>query len=143
LNGSALETVEIPVMTTFAKFAAIVGVAGLSFGVGHSPASATDSVLLSVTPYKAINLASGSKRAIGYYVADAGSCQLTLQLADKYSDYANTVSEPVRVKMIVREGTSARIDSLVGPTLDFKCAMGAGSMSVMPVEHTAHFAGAK
>lgn len=130
-------------MTTFAKFAAVLGVAGLSVGFGHSPASSADTGLLIVKPYKAINLASGTKRAIGYYIADAGACQLTLQLADKYSDYANTVSEPVRINMTVREGSSARINSLVGPSLDFKCAVGAGSMSVKPVEHTAYFAGAK
>jgi len=95
-------------MTTFAKFAAVLGVAGLSVGFGHSPASSADTGLLIVKPYKAINLASGTKRAIGYYIADAGACQLTLQLADKYSDYANTVSEPVRINMTVREGSSAR-----------------------------------
>lgn len=129
-------------MTTIAKIAAVLSVAG--FAIGHGlPTAKADEAALSVKPLKAINLAVGTKRAIGYYVAEANACQLTLQLADQYSDYANTVSEPVRVAVTVREGTSARVDSLAGPSLAFNCALGAGSMSIQPINHTAYVAPAK
>lgn len=130
-------------MTSFAKLAAILALSGLAVPHPSASAQADEFVVKRVTPFKAIDLSAGTKRAIGYYVASAGSCELTLQLADSFSDYANTVSEPVRVDVSVREGTSARVDSLAGPSLQFTCASGAGSMTINPVERTAYIAPAK
>lgn len=130
-------------MKTIANVVAVLSVAGLGLVQGPASVSAAETETVIVKPFKAINLSSGTKRAIGYYVADAGGCQLTLQIADKYSDYANSVSDPVRINVAVREGTSARVDSMVGPSLDFSCAMGAGQLSIQTVEKTAYAAPAK
>lgn len=130
-------------MKTIAKFAAVLSVAGLGVVQGLPTVSAAELAPVSVKPFQAIDLLSGTKRAIGYYVANAGTCQLTLQLADKYSDYATTVSDPVRIAVTVREGTFARVDTLVGQSLEFNCAMGAATMKIMPVDQTAYVAPAK
>lgn len=130
-------------MTSFAKIASALALSGLALSQAAAPVQAGEGFAKSVTPFKAINLSAGTKRAIGYYVADAGTCHLTLQLADAYSDYANSVSEPVRVDVSVREGTSARVDSLAGPSLQFDCAQGASSMTIQPVDRTAYVAPAK
>ena len=85
----------------------------------------------------------GSKRAVSYYTANADkACNLTLLLADTYSDANKTVSEPVRVNLTVREGTSARVDSLDG-SLAFACSPAATTMTIQPMQHIAYSAVAK
>ena len=82
----------------------------------------------------------GSKRAVSYYTANAEkACNLTLLLADSYSEANKASSEPVRVNLTVREGTSARVDSLEG-SLAFACAPAATAMTIQPMQHVAYSA---
>jgi hypothetical protein len=131
-------------MTTYAKIASTLLLSTLALA-GNVPASAEDAGIHQVAPFQAAVLTVGSKRAVGYYTTDAGkACDLTLLLADAYSDanVAQPGSEPVRVTMIVHAGTSARVDSLEG-SLAFACAPGATAMTIQPVQHFAYNAAAK
>lgn len=123
-------------MTTSAKLAGAVLLTSLALFRGAAPVSAGDRSY-HVAPLNGITLAVGSKRAVGYYMSVDNACNLTLLLADAYSDTDKTISEPVRVTLTVREGTSARVDALEG-SLAFTCASGGSSMSIQPIERVAY-----
>ena len=127
-------------MTTSAKLASVVLFSSLAFASGSAPVSAEDAGYR-VAPQQGITLTVGSKRAISYYTTNADkACNLTLLLADAYSDADKTAaSEPVRVNLTVREGTSARVDSLEG-SLAFACAPAATAMTIQPMQHVAYSA---
>ena len=109
---------------------------------GADVSSAGEAATYHVAPLKGITLAVGSKRAVGYYTNADNACNLTLMLADAYSETDKTVSEPVRINLTVREGTSAQVDALEG-SLAFACASGASSMTIQPIQRVAYNAAAK
>jgi hypothetical protein len=129
-------------MTTSAKLASVVLLSVLALLPGKAPAAAGQAATYHVAPLKGITLTVGSKRAVGYYTTADHACHLTLMLADPYQGTEKTLSEPVRVNLSVREGTSASIDALEG-SLDFRCAAGATAMTIQPVQRTAYNAVAK
>ena len=130
-------------MTTSAKLAGVVLFSSLALLRGAAPVSADDAAGYRVTPLKGITLTVGSKRAVSYYTVNADkACNLTLLLADAYSETDKATSEPIRVNLTVREGTSARVDSL-GGSLVFACASGATAMTIQPIERVAYNAAAK
>ena len=129
-------------MTRSAKLTGIVLLSGLALLPGANVSSADEASGYRVEPLKGITLAVGQKRAVGYYKNDAGSCHLTLMLADPYSESDKPASEPVRVNLTVREGTSAQVDALKG-SLAFACSTGASTMTIQPVRQFAYSAVAK
>ena len=129
-------------MTKFAKIAGVVLFSSLAVAQSAAPVSAEGAAAYRVAPFKGITLAVGTKRAIGYYAAAGNACNLTLLLADAYTDSDKPASEPVRVNLTVREGTSARVDALEG-SLAFSCATGATAMTIQPIERVAYNAAAK
>jgi hypothetical protein len=103
--------------------------AGLAVAHGAQPVRADGAKDLRVAPLKAINLDAGTKRAIGYYLADNGNCNLTVLLSDiNYLD--GTTPSASRVNVSVAAGTSAKVDTIDGTTMQFSCAAGARDMTV-------------
>ena len=91
-------------MTTSAKLSGVVLFSGLAFASGSAGVSAEEAASCHVAPLQGITLTVGSKRAVSYYTANAEkACNLTLLLADSYSEADKTASEPVRVNLTVRE----------------------------------------
>lgn len=129
-------------MTRFAKLSGVVLLSSLAVLHGARVSSADETTALHVAPLKGITLAVGPKRAVGYYSSADNACNLTLMLADSYTEADKAASEPVRIKLIVREGTSAKVDALEG-SLSFACAKGASSMIIQPVQQVAYNAVAK
>lgn len=129
-------------MTTSAKLASVVLFSGLALLSGAAGASAGEAAAYHVKPLKGITFAVGSKRAVGYYTNADNACKLTLMLSDAYSGDEKSVSEPVRVNLSVREGTSASVDALEG-SLVFQCASGATAMTIQPIQRIAYNAAAK
>ncbi len=130
-----------PVMTS-AKLTGAVLLSSLALLGGAHVSSAGEQAAYHVAPLKGITLAVGSKRAVGYYTNADNACHLTLMLADAYSDADKAVSEPVRVNLTVREGTSAQVDALEG-SLAFACATAASSMTIQPIQRVAYNAAVK
>jgi hypothetical protein len=111
--------------------------AALAAAHGATPVRAGGAKELQVKPLKAINLDVGNKRAIGYYLADAGNCSLTVLLSDvNYQDDGTTPSAS-RVSVSVLGGTSAKVDTIDGTTMAFTCANGASTMGVSVFERIA------
>lgn len=131
-------------MTSLSKLSLATAFVGLALVKGAVPVNAESAPVLKVfAPAKGISLTVGPKRAIGYFIANKGHCDLTVMIADKYSDEAPTASKPVRVNTVVVAGSATRIETLEGPALQFACAEGAMTMSVQPVERIAYAAPAK
>lgn len=130
-------------MTTFAKLAGALLLSCLGLAHGAKPVSAAETASVRVEPLKAINLTLGAKRAVGYYQTSGKACNLTLLMADAYSDADQAFAEPVRVNLTVAEGTKAHIAFVAGYAHSFACASGATSMSVQPEEQVSYNAVAK
>lgn len=129
-------------MTTFAKLASVALISGLAMLSGAAGASADQPAAYHVKPLKGITFAVGSKRAVGYYTSDDHACRLTLLLSDAYSGDEKSFSEPVRVNLTIAEGASGSVDALDGSAV-FRCAKGAGSLSMQLVQKIAYNATAK
>jgi hypothetical protein len=131
-------------MTSFSKLSLATAFVGLALVKGAVPVHAESAPVLKVfAPAKGISLTVGPKRAIGYFTANKGHCDLTLMIADAYSDDRDPTSKPVRVNTAVAAGGETRIETLEGPALQFACAEGATTMSVQPVDRMAYAAPAK
>lgn len=129
-------------MTTFAKLAGVLLFSGLALVRGAAPVAAGEQAVTRVAPLGGITLTVGSKRAIGYFTNDDKSCNLTLMLADAYTEGA-IPSEPVRVNLAVRAGASARVETFESRALSFACSADATSMTIQPVERVAYNAVAR
>lgn len=131
-------------MTNSAKIAGVLLFSGLALVRGAAAVSAGEAASFTVAPSKGIALTVGAKRAIGYYVADAGkACNLTLMLADSYNETAKEQSEAIRVNVKIDAGSSARVETFQSHALQFSCAADASSLTVLPVERVAYNASAK
>jgi hypothetical protein len=109
----------------------------LAGAYGAAPVSAGEAKELKVAPLKVINLDVGAKRAIGYYLAENGACNLTVLLSDvNYLD--GTTPSASRVNVDVAAGTSAKVDTIDGTTMQFTCAAGATGMTVRTFERFAY-----
>jgi hypothetical protein len=124
-------------MISMKSFAASVVFAALAVVHGSVPVRAEGGTELRVAPLKAIDLNVGAKRAIGYYLAENGSCNLTVMLSDvNYLD--GSTPSASRVNVNVAAGTSAKVDTIDGTTMQFKCAAGASDMTVNTFERFAY-----
>ena len=124
-------------MISMKSTAASFAFSALAIAHAAIPARADGAKELRVAPLKVINLDVGAKRAIGYYLAENGSCNLTVLLSDvNYLD--GTTPSASRVNVNVAAGTSAKVDTIDGTTMQFTCAAGASSMSVNTFERFAY-----
>ncbi len=123
--------------TVFSVIAGITATAGLA-----SASVAADVALQSsaLRPYTGLSMEVGGKRAVGYYVAEAGSCKVTLVVGEANPDVApaTTAGIPARFTATINAGSTARIDTGSGPSLEFTCQSGAQSMTARVVQRVAY-----
>ena len=124
-------------MTYLKSTAVALAFSALSVAHGAAPARADGAKELRVGPLKAINLDVGAKRAIGYYLAEQGNCNLTVLLSDVFYEGEGTTPSATRMKVTVGGGTSAEVDTIDGTTMAFTCAPTASDMSVRVFERVA------
>ncbi len=124
-------------MATTSKAIIAAAFAGLALAKGALAVSA-EGAAAAFGPRSAISLTVGEKRAIGYFIANPGSCDLTLFLADAFSEEAAEPSAPVRVNIAVGAGKTAFVDSTAGKAVAFVCSSNATTMSVQPVKRVAY-----
>ena len=125
-------------MTSTRNLMASTAFLALALIKGALPVKAAEGNSLSVTPIKGISLILGTKRAIGYYTADNGACNLTLMLQE--ISFADEDYKPnaARVRMTVGAGTSSSLDTADGPSLAFKCQPSAASMKIEVIDRVAY-----
>ena len=81
-------------------------------------------------PLVGISFGVGSKRVVGYFVADARACNLTLMLGDSMVNDEVPTSTPMRVLQTIAPDSVARVDTNEGELFEFGCKSDAGAMSV-------------
>lgn len=96
-----------------------------------------------VKPLHAAVLQIGAKRTTSFYVAAQDKCNVTLMMADRFDDSATAYPEPLRIKVSVAGGDSARVDMVGGSTLDVQCAPGAKTMAVSKIDRVAGYVATK
>jgi hypothetical protein len=126
-------------MSAIVRSAGLAAVLALSAFAGAVGAAAEDTV--NFKPLQGVSLHLGSKHAVGYFVADRGTCQLTLVVGDEIRD-ENTLptTASARFRAAVDAGRTARLDTGSGTELQFTCGPAATAMSVMPLRQVAYTA---
>lgn len=124
-------------MTSLKSAVSALAFAALAVANGAKPVEAGSSKELRVTPLKVINVDVGVKRAIGYYLANGGNCDLTVLIADGVSEANGLAPSASRVSVKVSSGTSAQVDTIDGTAMSFACSAGANDMTVRVFERVA------
>lgn len=124
-------------MTSLKSAVSALAMAALSIAHGAKPVEAGEAQERRVKPLQVINLDVGVKRAIGYYLANSGNCDLTVLLADGVNEGHGSAPSASRVSVKVSGGTSAQVDTIDGSAMSFTCAAGANDMTVRVFERVA------
>jgi hypothetical protein len=108
-----------------AALATIVGLAAAGVGAAHAMETAG---ARSYASQQAISYSFGSKRAVGYFAAQNGTCALTMFLAEAEDGYI--APSAARIKFTVKPGESAELSSVEGQNLEVKCGKDAAAVEV-------------
>lgn len=125
-------------MSAMLKSVGLAAVLAVSTLAGSLSAVAQDEIHFK--PLQGVSLHLGSKHAVGYYVADAGSCQLTLVVGDEIQGDELPKTDSARFRAVVDAGRTARFDTGSGTELQFTCGPAATAMAVMPLRQVAYTA---
>lgn len=123
--------------TTFSSLvlASAVAIAATAGGA----AAETAGSLATLKPRQGISLDVGSKRAVGYFLADSRVCNLTLLVADRMAETDLSIPAATRLQFEVAAGSDVRVDTTEGKALGFSCATDAKSMRVDRLEQVAAY----
>jgi len=116
------------------KTAAAATAAVLTAAALAAPATAGD---LTMKPKHGVSYDVGAKRAVAYYLARGGICNLTVLMAAD-GDVAEVRGAATRITVPVIPAKAARFDTVEGKTMEFRCAPSAASMSVKILDQVAY-----
>lgn len=88
-------------------------------------------------PTHGISLDVGSKRVVGYFTADNGTCNLTFLMSDKQAGDDVSPTSAARLKQIVASNGAAVVDTAEGESLELVCQPGASAMTVRLLKQVA------
>ena len=124
-------------MKNFAPLGVVAAFASALMLASAAPAAAAEGASLKMKPNHGVSFDVGSKRAVGYYLADGGICNLTVLMADTgLNDEVKGAATRVSIPVIPKK--SARIDTAEGKTLEFSCAPSAQGMTVNVLDKLAY-----
>jgi hypothetical protein len=110
----------------------LTAIAGLSAVFGSTTSLASDaSTKLTMKPLAGLSFDVGSKRAVSYFTSENGKCKVVVTMADE-PDWDEEVPSltSTRFEAAVPGGKAARLRLGDGGAIDFRCALGAETMSV-------------
>ncbi len=122
------------VLASAIALSAIAGGAAADTGTAGAGAS-----MANLKPRQGISLDVGSKRAVGYFLADSRICNLTLLVADRMDEGSTEVPAATRLQFEVAAGSDVRVDTSEGKALAFGCATDAKSMRVNTLDQLAAY----
>lgn len=126
-------------MNSTTKITAAMALASV-LAISHAGAlqAAESSPVLTMKPFHGISFDVGTKRAVTYFLAGNGTCDLVVTLADPPSwDDDIPAFSAQRFEAAIPGGRSRRFTSAEGKTLEFACRARAEGMSVRAVEQIA------
>lgn len=110
--------------------------AALSMGAAALPVKAAEGRVV-LAPAKGQSFAVGGEKAVGYFLAKDGQCELTLTVAPA-GDADAVKGAGQRLRFAVAPGSTGQFETAEGGALQFTCGSGAKSMSVAPFERVAY-----
>ena len=81
-------------------------------------------------PVENISYEFGSKAASGYFVREASTCQLILMISEKSESDSVPAASAARVRLVLKPGQIAGLDSSEGRSLNFTCGADATMLLV-------------
>ena len=81
-------------------------------------------------PVQSISYPLGSKQAIGYFTRESGSCQVTMVVAEIVDPEVATPTSAARLRLSLRPGQAAGLDSEEGDAIDMTCGEAAETLIV-------------
>lgn len=115
------------------SIAAVAGAAALSLWSVASVAAGESSLAdgqARFKPIQAITYEFGSKLTTGYFVAQGGTCIVTLMIIERSDPEEPLGLSPMRVRLALTQGQVAGFDSEEGRSLNFTCEAGAETLLV-------------
>ena len=91
-------------------------------------AASGESDAVSYGPIQAISYVLGSKRAVGYFSAEDGACQVTLMVAEDIDPDVAMPLSAARLRVALQPGQTVQLDSDERKFLDLTCGPGAQSI---------------
>jgi hypothetical protein len=91
-----------------------------------------------VRPAEGLILDIGSKHTVSYFLADGGTCNLTLVVGEKANDEGDGSTVGARIRVAIDSGKTARIETAEGKSLEFACAKGAQAIGVRRLDTVAY-----
>jgi hypothetical protein len=82
------------------------------------------------SPMQSISHDLGSKSAIGYFLRDAGECQIVLMIAENADPESGPLPSAARLRLALRPGQAAGLDSEEGRSIDLTCDDEAATLTV-------------
>ena len=81
-------------------------------------------------PMQSISHDLGSKSAIGYFVREAGECQLVVMIAENTDPESGPMLSAARLRLALRPGQAAGLDSEEGRSIELTCGDEAATLTV-------------
>ncbi|MGE0121056.1 MAG: hypothetical protein AB7S71_24160 [Dongiaceae bacterium] len=81
-------------------------------------------------PMQSIGHDLGSKSAIGYFLRESGECRIILMIAEKADPEAGPMPSAARLRLALRPGQGAGLDSAEGRSIDLTCGDEATTLTV-------------
>jgi hypothetical protein len=95
-----------------------------------SSAAPVDGVRAIYKPMQSISHDLGSKSAIGYFVREAGECQLVVMIAEHTDPESGPILSAARLRLALRPGQAAGLDSEEGRSIELTCGDEAATLTV-------------
>lgn len=106
----------------------IAGVAAVAaVGTNAAPAAGDEATY---KPMQSISHDLGSKSAIGYFLRDGGECEIVLMISENTDPESGPMLSAARLRLALRPGQAAGLDSDEGRSIDFTCGDEAATLSV-------------
>ena len=122
------------------NFLALAGIAGLAFGAvtlnASASTAASDTKVLS--EHKAASFNVGTKKAVAFYIKDAGQCNVTVMMSETYSEQLPYDLATVRFTSKVAPNTTSEVVTSDGSKLALSCAQNASNLIVEGLEQVAY-----
>ena len=81
-------------------------------------------------PMQSISHDLGSKSAIGYFVREAGECQIVVMIAENTDPESGPMLSAARLRLALRPGQAAGLDSEEGRSIELSCGDEAATLTV-------------
>jgi hypothetical protein len=107
--------------------AVIGGVAVAAVATSATPVAGDEATY---RPMQSISHDLGSKSAIGYFLREAGECRIVLMIAENVDPEAGPMPSAARLRVALRPGQVAALDSEEGRSIDLTCGDEAATLSV-------------